>query len=67
MPVEKVRMIYGDTSVSPFAIAEVGSMTTGFVGPAVREAATKLRTKLLSLASSKLGGSNLTIDDTDNY
>ena len=63
IPVERVRMIYGDTSVSPFAMAEVGSMTTGFVGPAVREAATRLRTKLLSLASSKLGGTNLTIED----
>ncbi len=63
IPVERVRMIYGDTSVSPFAMAEVGSMTTGFVGPAVREASTKLRTKLLSLASSKLGGTNLTIED----
>ncbi len=61
--VEKVRMIYGDTSITPFTIAEVGSMTTGFVGTAVREASTKLKTKLFSLASSKLGGTNLRIDD----
>jgi CO/xanthine dehydrogenase Mo-binding subunit len=62
VPVEKVRMVYGDTSVSPFAMAEVGSMTTGFVGTAVREAATKLKTKLLALASSKLGGTDLRIE-----
>lgn len=63
VPVERIRMIYGDTSVSPFAIAEVGSMTTGLVGTAVREAATKLKTKLFSLASSKLGGTDLRIED----
>ena len=63
VPVERVRMIYGDTSVSPFAIAEVGSMTTGLVGTAVREAATKLKTKLFSLASSKLDGTDLKIED----
>ena len=61
-PSGKSQMIYGDTSVSPFAMAEVGSMTTGFVGPRPRTA-TRLRTKLLSLASSKLGGTNLTIED----
>lgn len=61
-PVEKVRMIYGDTSTTPFTVAEVGSMTTGRVGTAVREAAMKLKTKILSMASSKLGGTYTRID-----
>ncbi|MDA4129738.1 MAG: xanthine dehydrogenase family protein molybdopterin-binding subunit [Thaumarchaeota archaeon] len=63
VPVEKVRIVYGDSSISPFAIAEVGSMTTGLVGTAVREAAMKLKTRLFSLAYSKLGKTDLRIED----
>ena len=53
MPVERIRMIYGDTSISPFAIAEVGSMTTGFVGPAVREACDEAQGKTAVTGFSK--------------
>ncbi|MGH2637838.1 MAG: xanthine dehydrogenase family protein molybdopterin-binding subunit, partial [Rhabdochlamydiaceae bacterium] len=63
VPVEKIRLIYGDTSVSPYARGEVGSMTTGFTGTAVREAATRLRTKLLALASSRMGGKGLWMEE----
>lgn len=54
VPIENVHVIYGDTAVSPFAMGEVGSMTTAFTGTAVREAATKLRQKILEMASVKL-------------
>ncbi|MDG6904964.1 MAG: xanthine dehydrogenase family protein molybdopterin-binding subunit [Nitrososphaerota archaeon] len=63
MPVENTRVIYGDSSTSPFARGEVGSMTTAFTGTAVREASMKLRNKILSIASQKFGTPNLRIED----
>lgn len=67
VPVENIRLTYGDTSVSPFARGEVGSMTTTFTGTAVREAATRAKQKIIELASAKLGtaGRDLMLDMRD--
>jgi xanthine dehydrogenase molybdenum-binding subunit len=59
LPLESIKVISGDTSTTPWARGEVGSMTTGSTGTAVRVAASALREKMLTLASKKLGTSDL--------
>lgn len=53
IPVDSVSVVWGDTSFCPFSIGESGSRTTSFTGAAVREAASKVKRKLVSLASGK--------------
>jgi CO/xanthine dehydrogenase Mo-binding subunit len=56
---ESVKVIWGDTDTCPFSIGESGSRTTTFTGTAVREAASKLREKVLALASKHFVVSDL--------
>ena len=51
VPLESVRIIWGDTETCPFSIGESGSRTTTFTGTAVRAAALKIRERIISLAS----------------
>ncbi len=51
VPITDIRIVYGDTAICPYSVGESGSRTTTFTGNAVREAASKLREKLLELAT----------------
>lgn len=55
VPLEKVKMIMGDTDLCPWDGGTWGSMTTRGFGPNMRAAAAEARVVLLELASQKLG------------
>lgn len=54
VPLDDVRVVWGDTGSCPYSIGESGSRTTSFTGFAVREAARLLRDDVLRLASGRL-------------
>jgi CO/xanthine dehydrogenase Mo-binding subunit len=51
IPLEKVRVISGDTDVTPYSVGESGSRTTCFTGPAVIAACDDVKKILFQLAS----------------
>jgi len=53
--VDKVRMVMGDTALTPYDMGTFGSMTTRFFGPPFRAAAAEARAVLLQLGSEHLG------------
>ncbi|MGC1389740.1 MAG: molybdopterin cofactor-binding domain-containing protein [Bacteroidales bacterium] len=55
VPLEKVRMIMGDTDLCPFDQGTWGSLSTRVFGPNMRAAAAEARGVLLELASAQLG------------
>jgi nicotinate dehydrogenase subunit B len=55
VPMEKVKMVMGDTDLCPWDGGTWGSMTTRGFGPNMRAAAAEARAVLLGLASSKMG------------
>jgi CO/xanthine dehydrogenase Mo-binding subunit len=55
VPLEKVKMVMGDTDLCPYDQGTWGSLTTRSFGPNMRAAAAEARGVLLDLASSKLG------------
>jgi len=55
VPMEKVKMVMGDTDLCPYDAGTWGSQTTQTFGPAMRAAAAEARTVLVDLASAKLG------------
>lgn len=54
IPVEKVRVVFPDTDVTPYDMATVSSRSIFFVGNAVRQAAADAREQLLEIASDLL-------------
>ena len=52
---ESVDMVMGDTALCPWDMGTFGSMTTRFLGPALRAAAAEARQVLIELASERLG------------
>ena len=52
-PVEKIRMVMGDTDLTPFDMGTFGSMTTPRMWPQIRKAAAAAREMLLDLAAAK--------------
>ncbi len=54
VPVEKVRVVNGDTSTAPFGPVSGGSLTTYMVGPAVQNAAQQAREQVLRIAAEEL-------------
>jgi nicotinate dehydrogenase subunit B len=52
-PFTEVEMVMGDTQLCPFDNATVGSRSTKYFGPALRQAAADARTVLLQLAAQK--------------
>jgi nicotinate dehydrogenase subunit B len=52
-PVDSIRMVMGDTALTPFDMGTFGSMTTPRMGPQIRKAAATAREMLLDLASQK--------------
>jgi nicotinate dehydrogenase subunit B len=55
VPLEKVKIILGDTDLCPWDAGTWGSMTTRGFGPSMRAAAAEARSVLLGLASAQLG------------
>jgi nicotinate dehydrogenase subunit B len=55
VPLEKVKMVMGDTDLCPFDQGTWGSMSTRVFGPNMRAAAAEARGVLLDLASAQLG------------
>jgi nicotinate dehydrogenase subunit B len=55
VPMEKVKMVMGDTDLCPWDGGTWGSLTTRSFGPDMRAAAAEARGVLLELASVKLG------------
>jgi xanthine dehydrogenase YagR molybdenum-binding subunit len=53
IPIERIRVRGGDTVPNLIGPAAGGSQTTGSIMPAVRQAAIKVRTKLLDLAAER--------------
>ena len=52
-PVESIRMVMGDTALTPFDMGTFGSMTTPRMGPQIRKAAATAREMLIDLAAQK--------------
>jgi isoquinoline 1-oxidoreductase len=65
VPMERIKMVMGDTDLCPWDGGTWGSMTTRHFGPSMRLAAAEARGVLLELASEKLKVpvSQLTVDD----
>ena len=55
VPLEKVRMVMGDTDLCPYDQGTWGSLTTRVFGPAMIAAAAEARAVLVEMASEKLG------------
>src|SRR5665647_2430199 len=55
VPLEKVKMIMGDTDLCPWDAGTWGSLTTRVFGPSMRAAAAEAKGVLIQLASEKLG------------
>jgi len=55
VPIEKVKMVMGDTDLCPYDQGTWGSMSTRIFGPSMRAAAAEARGVLLDLASTQLG------------
>ncbi|MEM4310819.1 MAG: xanthine dehydrogenase family protein molybdopterin-binding subunit [Nitrososphaerales archaeon] len=54
-PMEKVKIVWGDTRLTPYDEGTAGSRVTALTGNAVLRACMKAREKALKLASKKLG------------
>ncbi|MBI9073228.1 MAG: xanthine dehydrogenase family protein molybdopterin-binding subunit [Melioribacteraceae bacterium] len=54
IPTRKINVVLGDTGVCPFGAMSGGSMTAPSVGPAARDAAEKMLSKLKSAAAAIL-------------
>jgi len=52
-PVESIRLVMGDTALTPFDMGTFGSMTTPRMGPQIRKAAATAREMLVDLASQR--------------
>jgi isoquinoline 1-oxidoreductase len=55
VPLEKMKIVLGDTELCPWDAGTWGSLTTRAFGPAMRAAAAEARAVLVQMASAKLG------------
>ncbi len=55
VPLEKVKMIMGDTDLCPYDMGTWGSLSTRSFGPNMRAAAAEARAVLTEMASARLG------------
>src|SRR5581483_11518359 len=54
-PIDKIKVVMGDTDLCPWDAGTWGSLSTRFFGPAVRAASAEARAVMMNLASQKLG------------
>lgn len=64
-PVASIRMVMGDTALTPFDMGTVGSMTTPRMWPQIRKAAATAREMLIDLAAEKWSVDRSTIKVAD--
>jgi len=55
VPIEKIKMVMGDTELCPYDAGTWGSQTTQTFGPAMRAALAEARSVLLDMAAVQLG------------
>ncbi len=55
VPLDKVKMVMGDTALCPYDAGTWGSLTTRQFGPAMRAAAAEARSVLVGMAADRLG------------
>ncbi len=55
VPLEKVKMVMGDTELCPYDAGTWGSLTTRAFGPAMLAAAAEAKAVMIQMASEKLG------------
>ncbi len=55
VPLEKIKMIMGDTDLCPYDMGTWGSLSTRSFGPNMRAAAAEARAVLTGMASARLG------------
>lgn len=67
VPLEKVKMVMGDTDLCPWDAGTWGSQTTQTFGPAMRAAAAEARGVLVELASISLGVPVSQLDVKDGF
>ena len=65
VPLEKIKMIMGDTDLCPWDAGTWGSQTTQTFGPAMRAAAAEARGVLVGMASQQLGVPETQLDVKD--
>lgn len=65
VPMEKVKMVMGDTDLCPFDQGTWGSLTTRVFAPNMRAAAAEARGVLIELASARLGVPVIQLDVKD--
>jgi isoquinoline 1-oxidoreductase len=64
-PAESVKLVMGDTDLTPFDMGTVGSMTTPRMWPQIRRAAAAAREMLLDLAAQKWSVERTTLGIAD--
>ncbi len=55
VPIEKIRVVWGDTNLIPFGVGTFGSRSAAVGGSAVVDASRKLKSRLLEKAAESLG------------
>jgi CO/xanthine dehydrogenase Mo-binding subunit len=67
VPLEQVRIVDPDTSVTPYDMTTSSSRSTFSSGTAIKNAAQSLRSQLLELASEKLGYDPANVEIADGF
>lgn len=60
-PIEKIRVVWGDTGLIPFGVGTFGSRSAAIGGSAVVEASRKLKSKLLERAAEALAADQISL------
>jgi nicotinate dehydrogenase subunit B len=67
VPFHSVRVVLGDTALTPFDAGTFGSRTTGFMAPVLRKVAASARELLLDLAAARWGVARATLHAMDGH
>ncbi len=65
VPLERVKMVMGDTDLTPYDMGTFGSMSTPRMGPILRRAGASARDLLIGLAAARWGVGRATLTAAD--
>jgi isoquinoline 1-oxidoreductase len=65
VPISAIKLVMGDTALTPFDIGTFGSRTTPTMGPQLRKAAASMREILLGMAADRLQADRSTLIAVD--
>ncbi len=65
VPISAIKLVMGDTALTPFDIGTFGSRTTPTMGPQLRKAAASMREILLGMAADRLQADRSTLVAAD--